>query len=88
MTAILPAVAARRVELSRGREGLVSTTTIVSPAEAKRRRVVDESRHSLAMEGLPLTAESESDSAAFIAGEISADDMVARAQARVRARRG
>lgn len=66
----------------------MSVSVVSAPARDARRAAVDESRHSLEMEGLTLPAEAETDSELFIAGELTADDMVARAKARVAARRG
>ena len=53
-----------------------------STTEGERRRRVDEARHSMAMEGLAVSAAGLADAEEYVAGGIDSDERVARARAR------
>lgn len=59
-----------------------TTTRVTSVEQARRRRAVDATRHSSEMEGGRSTPEVRADQEAYVAGEISADQLVERTRAR------
>ncbi|MFT3799197.1 antitoxin VbhA family protein [Microbacterium sp.] len=60
----------------------MSLTTITAAERAEREKAVEQATHSLAMEGLTPSEESQQDDADYIAGKIDSAELVARARAR------
>lgn len=52
------------------------------PAAERRRAIIDSARASVQAEGLEPSAAFETDAEAYVAGTVSADELVARAEAR------
>ncbi len=66
-----------------GERPMATTTTKVSAVEyARRRSAVDEARHSSEMEGGRSTPEGHADQEAYVAGEISVDQLVEQTRSR------